>query len=111
MIRFWKKKNPKVPSFRFCPILNIANSESWEIFLLLQSSTVVVTQELKLTKKNELRQKLKCFDIALEEKKKIIEVSEFSIFLSTKNRKPRNLEKFSFTSNVDCFDCIKHGKV
>ena len=37
----------------------------------------------------------------LEEKKKISEVSEFSIFPCIQNRKLRNLGKCSFTSNFD----------
>ena len=37
----------------------------------------------------------------LEEKKKISEISEFSILSYTQNRKLGNLGKFSFTSNFD----------
>ena len=51
--------------------------------------------------KNELRQKLKGQDMLLEEKKKISEVSEFSILSYTQNRKLGNLGKCSFTSNFD----------
>ena len=51
--------------------------------------------------KNELRQKLKGQDMLLEEKKKISEISEFSILSYTQNRKVGNLEKCSFTSTFD----------
>ena len=51
--------------------------------------------------KNELRQKLKGQDMLLEEKKKISEISEFSILSYTQNRKLGNLGKCSFTSNFD----------
>ena len=37
----------------------------------------------------------------LEEKKKISEISEFSILSHTQNRKLRNLRKCSFTSSFD----------
>ena len=48
----------------------------------------------------------------LEEKKKISEDSEFSIFPCTQNRKLRNLEKCSFTSNFDgcCNLRFRNGK-
>ena len=51
--------------------------------------------------KNELRQKLKGQDMLLEEKKKISEISEFSILSYTQNQKFGNLGKYSFTSNFD----------
>ena len=51
--------------------------------------------------KNELRQKLKGQDMLLEEKKKISEISEFSILSYTQNRKLGNLGKCCFTSNFD----------
>ena len=51
--------------------------------------------------KNELRQKLKGQDMLLEEKKKISEISEFSILSYTQNRKLGNLGKCSFTLNFD----------
>ena len=54
-------------SFRFCPIPTIENWEISESFLLLQISTVIVTQVAKATK-NKLGQKLKGQDILLEEK-------------------------------------------
>lgn len=72
---------------------------------------VVVTQGLKMTIKNELRQKLAGWYIDLEEKNKISEVSEFSILPYTQRSKLRNLPKFSFTSNFDPFDCIKREKI
>ena len=46
--------------------------------------------------KNDLRQKLKGQDMLLEEKKKISEMSEFSILPYTQNWKLRNLGKCSF---------------
>ena len=51
--------------------------------------------------KNELRRKLKGQDMLLEEKRKISEISEFSILPYTQNRKLGNLGKCSFTSNFD----------
>ena len=45
--------------------------------------------------KNELRQKLKGQDMLLEEKKKISEISEFSILSYTQNRKLDYRGKFS----------------
>ena len=51
--------------------------------------------------KNELRQKLKGQDMLLEEKKKISEISEFSILPHTQNRKLGNLGKCSVTLNFD----------
>ena len=51
--------------------------------------------------KNELRQKLKGQYMLLEEKKKISEISEFSILSYSQNRKLGNLEKCSFTSIYD----------
>ena len=44
----WKLQ--RFPSFRFCPIPKIENSEILEISLLLQILTVVVTKVLKTTK-------------------------------------------------------------
>ena len=46
-----------------------------------------------------MRQNLKGQAMLLEEKKKISEVSEFSILFYTLNRKLGNLRKCSFTSN------------
>ena len=48
-----------------------------------------------------MRQNLKGQDMLLEEKRKISEVSEFSILPYTQNRKLGNLGKFSFASNFD----------
>ena len=48
-----------------------------------------------------MRQNLKGQDMLLEEKRKISEVSEFSILPYTQNRKLGNLGKCSFTSNFD----------
>ena len=46
---FSKKKFqfPKIPSFRFCPIPKIENSEISETFLLLKFLVVYETQNLK----------------------------------------------------------------
>ena len=57
---FRRKKNPTFSSFRFYPIPKIGNSEISESFVLLQVLTVMVNQELEMTK-HELRQKLKGF--------------------------------------------------
>ena len=51
--------------------------------------------------KNELRQKLKGQDMLLEGKKKIPDISKFSILPYIQNRKLGNLGKCSFTSNFD----------
>ena len=59
-IWFQKTKNPTFSSFRFYPIPKIENSEISESFVLLQVLTVMVNQELEMTK-HELRQKLKGF--------------------------------------------------
>ena len=53
------------------------------------------------TTKNLPRQKLKDQGILLEERNKISEISKFSIFSYTQNRKLRNLGKFFFTSDFD----------
>ena len=55
-----KRRFPRFPSFRFCPIQRIENSETSESSLLFQVLTVMVSQELETTKR-ELRQKLKGF--------------------------------------------------
>ena len=46
-----------------------------------------------------MRQNLKGQDILLEEKRKLSDVSEFSILTYTQNRKLGNLGEISFTSN------------
>ena len=48
-----KKKFPKFPSFRFCPIPKIENSEISESFILLKSLIVYETQN----RKNDLKEK------------------------------------------------------
>ena len=48
MIKKEKINFARFPSFQFCPIPNVKNSEISESLLLLQILTVVVTQELKL---------------------------------------------------------------
>ena len=45
-----KKQFPRFPSFRFCPIPKIENSEISESFLLLQFLVVYETQNLKTEK-------------------------------------------------------------
>ena len=50
-----EEKKSQVSEFSICSIHEIENSEIWEIFLLLQSLTVVVTQELKLAKEMNLK--------------------------------------------------------
>ena len=52
--------------------------------------------------KNEVRQKLKCQEMLLEEKKKLSEISEISILPYTKNPKDANLGKGSFTQVLKC---------
>ena len=61
-----------------------------------------------------MRPNLKGQDMLLEEKKKISEVSEFSILPYTQNRKLGNLRKFSFSSNFDSscnLSCKNNEKV
>ena len=48
-----------------------------------------------------MRQNLKGQDMLLEEKRKILEVSKFSILTYTRNRKLGNLKKRYFTSNFN----------
>lgn len=101
MICFKKKKRrfPRFPSFRFCPIYRIENSETSESSLLLQVLTVMVSQELETTKR-ELRQKLKGFsskDFMIwfqKQKKKFSEVSNimFPSFLFGPLPKIKSLE-------------------
>ena len=43
-------------------------------------------------------------------KKKISEISEFSIWPCKQNLKLRNIGKFLFPLHFDCFDCIKCRK-
>ena len=54
----------------------------------------------------------KRYDMVLEEKRNISEVSGFSILPYNQNRELGNLEKFSFTSNFDscCNSSIKIDK-
>ena len=48
-----------------------------------------------------MRQNLKGQDMLLEEKRKILELSKFSILTYTRNRKLGNLKKRYFTSNFN----------
>ena len=53
----------------------------------------------------------KCnFKMRFDKKEKTSVVSKFSIWLYKQNGKFRNLGKFSFALNFDCFDCIKCRK-
>ena len=92
---------PGFPSFPFCPISKIENSEVLGSFLLRQILTVVVTQELKLTKIN-WDKSYKFMIWFWKKKKKIPEVSKFSIlrFLLF------YFSKFSFILNFDDSDWI-----
>ena len=91
-----KKKIPRFPSFQFCPIPKIQNSEISEICLFLQILAVVINQDLKTTKiRTEWKTERFQYDL---KKKKISEVSEFSILLYTQNQKLGNLGEFYFTS-------------
>ena len=49
-----KKKIPRFPSFQFCPIPKIENSEISESFILLKFLVVYETQN----RKNDLKEKL-----------------------------------------------------
>ena len=70
-----------------------------ESFLLLQSLTLVVTQDLKQKKWTETKtEKLKN---GLRRKMNISEVSEFSILPYSQNRKLGNLRNMFLTSNSD----------
>ena len=69
---------------------------------------------LRCKNNKKVRQNLKGQDMLLEEKKKISEVSEFSILPYTQNRKLGNLRKFSFSSNFDSscnLSCKNNKKV
>ena len=109
-LRREKCQFPRFPSFRFCPIPKIENSEILENFLLLKFFVVYETQNLKTDWKMTQNKKRYFYDVIWEEKMPISEVSEFSILPYTWNRKLGNLGKFSFTSNFYRFHYIKHGK-
>ena len=80
-----------------CPIPKIKTLELLDIFFA--SNFEKICNLHAKTTKNLPRQKLKGQDMLLEEKKKISEISEFSILPYTQNGKLRNLLKCSFTSN------------
>ena len=110
---FEKKKCqfPIYPSYRFCPIPKIENSEISESFLLLKFLTVLhETQNLKTDWKMTQNKKRYLYDVVWEEKIPNSEDSKFLILPYTWNRKLGNLGKFSFTSNFYRFHYIKHGK-
>ena len=101
----WKFKAdenfPRFPSFWFCPIPKIENSDISENFF---TSNFERSGNLDAkTTKPLIRQKLKDQDIFWFEKVKIFEVSEFSILPYTQNRKLGNLGKCCFTSNFEIY--------
>ena len=57
--------------------------------------------------KNGFKQEKRNFKMKFFLKKKNSEVSKFSIWPYKQNQKLRNLRKFSFALNFNCFDCIK----
>ena len=88
---------PTFPSFWFCPIHKIENSDISKKFLT-SNFEKNCNLHAKMTK-NLMRQKLKYQDMFWLEKVKISEISGFSILPYTQNRKLENLGKCSFTSN------------
>ena len=112
MMCFEKKKCqfPRFPSFRFCPIPKIENSEILESFLLLKFLVVYETQNLKTDWKMTQNKKRYFYDVIWEEKMPIPKISEFSILPYTWNRKLGNLGKFSFTSNFIVSITLSMGK-
>ena len=98
-LRIEKWKFPRFPSFRFCPIPKIENSEISEICLFFQILTVVITQNLKTTKIWTER-KTGRFRYELKEKVKIYEISEFSILTYTQIENSE-ISEILFTSNFD----------
>ena len=79
---------PRFPSFRFCPIPKIENSEISEICLFLQNLRVVITQDLKTTKIWTER-KIERFRYELKEKIKISKIFDFDLYPRWKTRKSR----------------------
>ena len=63
-----------------------------------------------MASKNDFKEEKCKFKMRLNKKKKISEVSRFSIWSYKQNRKLGNLGKFSSALNLDCFDCIKCWK-
>ena len=53
----WEEKLPRFPSFWFCPILKIENSEISESYLLLRFLVVFETQNPKSWLQNDLKVK------------------------------------------------------
>ena len=68
---------PRFPSFRFCPIPKIENSEISENFILIKFLVVYKTQN----QKHDLKEKL--HNVVCEEKMSISDVSRFSILPNT----------------------------
>ena len=92
-----KKKFPRFPSFWFCPIPKIKNSEISEISFTSNYDTDC-NSRFKNAKKINWDKIIKV-PIWFRTKRKISEIFEFSILLYTQERKLRNLEKLSFNSN------------
>ena len=105
----WSKKKyqfSRFPSFQFCPIPKIKNSEISESFLLLKFLVLNETQNLKTDSKMTKKKKKKLYDVVCEEKKcpfRRFRVFDLILYLKSK---VRNLGKFSFTSNCYCFHYI-----
>ena len=87
-LRIEKWKFPRFPSFRFCPIPKIENSEISEMCLFLQNLRLVITQDLKTTKIWTER-KIERFRYELKEKIKTSKIFDFDLYPRWKTRKSR----------------------
>ena len=90
-LRREKCQFPRFPSFQFCPIPKIENSEIWEICLFFQILTVVLDQDLKATK-IWTEQKIERFWYDLKGKNKNFRdfrVFDFALYPRSKTRKSR----------------------
>ena len=82
------------PRFWFDPVTKIENSEISESFILFQSLTLVVTQNLR--QKKWIDKKIKRSWYCLIKKKPVSEVSEFSI---SDNSRFKNDKKMNWAKN------------
>ena len=102
-VRIWLQEEVKISEVSEFSILSYTqNQQLGNLGKCSFTSNFDSSCNLRFRKyKNELRQKLKGQDMPWEEKKKISEISEFSILSYSQNRKLGNLGKCSFTSNFD----------
>ena len=93
---FNKKKKyqfPRFPSFRFCPIPKIENSEISESFILLKFLVVHETQN----RKNDLQEKTLILRCGLRRKNvnfRGFRVFDFALYLKSQTWKPRKVSVY-----------------